>query len=1000
MALPIQFLPMLPGEYKCHIVFLDASQGEFMHEVVATALLPAPQDPIKWRPMPAEKLTKLVPLFFLNPKFAHVAEVTMARMSTVTGKHKELKKAREAEWNSQKFNGTQYLPSTVAYKVQCDSPFFSFVPYAVLQDSSSKDLSQMEMDHTVNHLLVQFSPRGPGLYKSDVVLTSNYDVRLLHIEAKVMDDKGAPTVEFHVPARQTVTQPLPIVNGTDERWSLRVNWSSTKSQAGSPNDSGPDEQAAKSGSYSVRELFQHPMEFSVAPHSTEHFPLSFSPPWLCSIKSTLELINGKTDEKFSFDIIGVGEEPVPEEKLQMECAARTEADRLLVVKNYENSDVEYRVETDLPNISGEPTLRVKRGGTAEYALQLRPQLSGVYRGTITFHSSVSGRFLWYAVELTATRPKPEQTLSVQATVRRAAKIVIPVGPNTTDSPLEFFVNLVGSGLLGARSHTLPPHSVAPYELVFAPLEEGEESGSISFSHPLAGEYWYKLDLSATKPEPVVVPKMECPLGQRRFAKFSIENPLNEELQLQAQSSNPRSFSAIPSTLKLPAQGSAFLTLVYTPSAFNLLQSGQIRLAHPRAGEWLYMLEGEGKQPENEAPILVSCAVNARSTAMVNFKNPFASTITLAVAVDSTGDLCKAFSFLNGKAPTELVVPAFGSAQLPLLFAPPLIGAHTLCITLTTAAPATSTPPSARITPIPEPAGEEAQKPLKMGSAPALIKWTYLVKGIAEGPTWPTVQEIRCAARDRFDETLTVSLMGLPPSPLTQVEQLSVSIEVEGAARSSTSTAATSTPAAPDSAAFTSASEGQLSAATQAANELDALLQRCLTAELLTSSIQHGSSPVQVRLRFAPLKPFKAKATMVIRRESDGGRWRFPLLFVSTEAPIDDTIVIEGSIRTSTKVAFNLCAPGTEAVPFTATFTHDSASEFNVSPASGLLQPALLQQQSDDDGRPSGTQLIVSFSPREYGKTLQGKVTASLVFYVLCFIPTHLFLFRCGFKDNF
>lgn len=85
--------------------------------------------------------------------------------------------------------------------------------------------------------------------------------------------------------------------------------------------------------------------------------------------------------------------------------------RKFTVKNPEKTDLVFTVESDLPFISGEATLRIPGGGKADYTLLLNPQLGGNYNGSITF-TPPSGRFVWHAVEVQASAPAPETTIEV------------------------------------------------------------------------------------------------------------------------------------------------------------------------------------------------------------------------------------------------------------------------------------------------------------------------------------------------------------------------------------------------------------------------------------------------------------------------------------------------------------------------------------------------------------------------------------------------------------
>ena len=82
------------------------------------------------------------------------------------------------------------------------------------------------------------------------------------------------------------------------------------------------------------------------------------------------------------------------------------------VKNDTAEDLQYKVESDLPHISGAKSFIVKSRQTAKYELTITPQMGGVMNGSVTF-TDPAGQFQWYAVEIHADPPdlekKPQKT---------------------------------------------------------------------------------------------------------------------------------------------------------------------------------------------------------------------------------------------------------------------------------------------------------------------------------------------------------------------------------------------------------------------------------------------------------------------------------------------------------------------------------------------------------------------------------------------------------------
>eukprot|EP00757_Euglenozoa_sp_SAG-D1_P001948 gene1948-1988_t len=64
----------------------------------------------------------------------------------------------------------------------------------------------------------------------------------------------------------------------------------------------------------------------------------------------------------------------------------------------------------------------------------------------------------YVVKVNVLRPDPEDTIEINATVRKAVAAEINIG-NPTDKPVEFVVRRRGEGLVGEDSIMLAPKQV-------------------------------------------------------------------------------------------------------------------------------------------------------------------------------------------------------------------------------------------------------------------------------------------------------------------------------------------------------------------------------------------------------------------------------------------------------------------------------------------------------------------------------------------------------------
>lgn len=118
--------------------------------------------------------------------------------------------------------------------------------------------------------------------------------------------------------------------------------------------------------------------------ATENFQLMFKPQWVCSTTGLLTLKNESTKEEYEYELKGIGEEPLAEDHIVLNCKARETTNHQFEVKNNTDKQQTYTVWTDLQNAVGTKEFVVKARQTYMYDLAVTPLLGGVYTASITF----------------------------------------------------------------------------------------------------------------------------------------------------------------------------------------------------------------------------------------------------------------------------------------------------------------------------------------------------------------------------------------------------------------------------------------------------------------------------------------------------------------------------------------------------------------------------------------------------------------------------------------
>ena len=544
----VSVLPFVAGTYRAYVILLDEKVGQFAYEIIATCGLPKPSAELAFDlnadGEEAADNEKILRLPQRNGLLDKAASVALDRLpSAMRTRCRNILLSYVAPHAAENTNGM------VRYRCMFDSPFFQAVPDVVMRgneivavvrsitedtkpgskngtkaegeppSSPVKEKKKPALPKNVifedlqgdrplsNFIMLNFFPKEAGTYPLTVTLmpfTGEPDLRIYKIEATVTTQPKETSLEFAAPARQIVVQEIPIQNNGNEEWTLGCAIAGSRSFAG-------------------------PNSFKVPANSTANYPLSFKPQWICEENGVLTLKNAKVGNSFIFNLSGKGKEPLADGHFAIPMKARESLEHVFRIPGAGS----FNVESDLPYVSGPPTVEVGGDGGGEnsdYVLKIAPQASGTYTGQITFTNETTKQYYWYTVEILVSAPAEEASISMSAVCRTATAATIALS-NPTDNPIVFKVRLDGDGLIGDNTFTLEPQGTSSYELFYSPLVAKRHSGTVAFTNDLAGEFWYKLELAATPAQPIKLPQMSAPVGGKSRQQITIQNPLGKELKM-------------------------------------------------------------------------------------------------------------------------------------------------------------------------------------------------------------------------------------------------------------------------------------------------------------------------------------------------------------------------------------------------------------------------------------------------------------------------------------
>ncbi|KAJ8535237.1 hypothetical protein ON010_g13501 [Phytophthora cinnamomi] len=965
----LEFLPLVPGNYRCQLLFLDENIGEFLYEVHAVASLPASLETLE---LQCEASTAAS-----GAAGATAARFRFVRELTIPIKNPLLNRAltvfverANGHLRAKLKDGLKRCEENhhTNFHVDFNSPYFTAnVPELTLTNGSGKPLpasgrsdgsgvdssgpkvplkanqARLGTPRSVlagtNSVLVDFQPKGAGRYACKLLLRSrntvcgSSDLRVYDLIAKVKEPNVKTQLEFVAPARHSIVQEIPLSNPTDTTWSLKAIFSNgnTDSAGNAPAGKPP------------ASMFSGPPSLVVPAKRSATYPLTFTPSWIYHETRTFVLVNTATQQQFEFELSGYGEEPLAQDHIVLHCQARSS-----IMHNFDvfalpggngsgdaNGAQVFKVESDLRDVVGASMLTVPASSSSnrvvKYPLTFSPLVSGSYFGSVTFTNEVN-EYLWYTVEASVSPPEPETTLEMRAPVRGAVGVEIGLA-NPLDNETTFVVELRGLGLLGPSTFTLEARQSGVYELVYSPLlvtiGNGEE-GAILFSSDAVGQFWYRLNLVAEPASAQELDDMSCAVGDVCTQPLWLQNPSNQELQLQYRVTNTRNFSIkgsnasntgnntvkTPTRVLLPPFGRASVVVEYTPSSLSDFESTSIVFYEKDvASDWEFTIRGRGRAPSVMKPLVVTARVNEAASTLFTFKNPFAGPLRVDVKlVDDDPDG-------NGSPPSprgasapspvfdmllkkrRVLLESFGLLQVPISFLPRAVSET------------------------------RAELVVHGGDDYAELEWRYPLRGVAEAPIHPRVLAVLvCQARDSVEKRVECELLAAPDDLVLSNETFSVEWEIDA---------------------------GRFGPMATPAG-----IERALTVTPLPmSSGSRSSLSLPYSIRFEPLRPYRGSVALLVKKSS-GGLWRFDVSLDAGDPPVDDVLTIESSLNQTSSVSFQLRNQFRQAAAFQAEFSAGSSSAFSVYPAEGELPPY---------GSEDGAVFVVSFTPTGYGKMQSGQL---------------------------
>ncbi|XP_040280927.1 cilia- and flagella-associated protein 47 [Bufo bufo] len=893
----------------------------------------------------------------------------------------------KASLRSSSFSSTSKKCQTIDYDVEISmAQYFKVprkisIPVSTRNRVTAKSVSvegEQDQDKEKGVLLpVKFFPEKPGRYTCKILLRSYHDVRVYMIECVVNPCSTETELEFITPACEALIQDIPICNMTQQDWKLKAILQVDR--------------------------FYGPPFLYIPAGETAQYPLLFKPTVECCSMGTLILQNETDGTEHIFGLRGIGQEPLALDHIVIDCQVRQITQKVLMVPNYTNDRLTFKVASDIPIIGGSQTLTIKPGTSSPFTLSISPWKRGLFQGVISFvagdgeqqyqcgnppvsadgteavqiddiqiaNAGIAGREsapykVWFSVEINSMPAPPERTIDVTCSVLKSVGVNIPI-TNPTMDVLNFHVLVNGDGITGDDVFTLQPRETFSYVAKFSPTKTGSCNGSVIFQCEAFGEFWYNLVLTAEKPDSVTIPEVFCELGKWMRLSLPLVNSTQETYELYAVNSNPEHFLVEldgSKPLSIPPNSTTEVPVQFCPSSLGKgSQTTSIAFKNPQLEEWTFHLSGVGLIPQPMEPASLSTNVGSLASINISFKNPTNENVLVDVILTDQEQTMHRLSasvlrHSINKEPAFCLplkqtqgIPLFAKEKLdiPVLFAPDTMKLYEALVVVHMVKADGDNWDHGNF--------EDISTELKSISKTedgdiSGIRWIYPIHGIPEAqPSNFAPAVVSCQARCRTEERVEVLLTGVAPGQtampassqnLKPMERTMAHVQEEVQVSNGFRT-----------------TEEFLYEIRYESEESKSHLEPSVGIELVRKERDTPSGIVTLifNIIFAPNKSMRHSALLVVQCVT-GGIWKFPIHFVATEPNVDDVIQIEAvGLNKESAVGFRLTSHTRYPEPFSAYFIQGSDLEFSVSPQSGELLPL----------GTAGTLITVGFKPSMYSK---------------------------------
>ncbi|XP_071313817.1 hydrocephalus-inducing protein homolog isoform X2 [Trachinotus anak] len=453
-------------------------------------------------------------------------------------------------------------------------------------------------------------------------------------------------VNFVCPVRGSHTQPLPMVNPTNQRCSIRP--------------------VIDGGQWSaVPCVTLEPLQHTT--YEITYRPLTMTADGKKHLGSVFFSFPDGTGMLYSLQ--GTADPPKAEDTIVLELPAKTQHTQLLPVHNWLPKQQRFRVLIEIlkpdkpdPTVSlkGLEYIDVPAQAKREYKMSFFTYREGQYNTKVTFHNEVTDEYMFYLVNFKATSPGVLSTIELATTVRRKVSATVQVeNPLTKATCLNTECKCTDISV--PPQYTVPGQSKGSLSFEYQPLREGESTARLTLCSNDLGYFHYDLLLRALPPPPEKTVFFNTSLGSSHsvLVKFISFSRFRTEYSCKTDCPDFTVDKSVGASPGFQAGSEVSVEVSFEPHQLGEVR-GELSLSSGSGGEYIFPLHGICLPPKAQGPF----SIRAGRSVTIPFKNVFLQTTAFSFQVDNPCFTVKGVDGIPSKKAQNILVsfeaPAGGS----------------------------------------------------------------------------------------------------------------------------------------------------------------------------------------------------------------------------------------------------------------------------------------------------------------------------------------------------